>query len=230
MAKIAFDVSSQNPADSAGGNFKTPKPGVYSVVLKEVKAEKPDGKDRRLAITAEIKSGEFKGSRMWEYISLESEAVAWKLDQFLLACGIATTKKRKGSFDTDDVQGMTIKVRVKHETYNGEVRARIGAFLEGSDEDDEESDTDEDDEDLDDAENDESEDDEDEDDGEDDEDGGDDEDEDSSDDDEDSDDYDSWSVPDLRTELKERELSTKGGKAILVKRLRADDNGSAFDE
>lgn len=40
--------------------------------------------------------------------------------------------------------------------------------------------------------------------------------------------YDDMSVPDLRKELKERELETKGAKAVLVKRLREDDNGEPF--
>lgn len=225
MAKVTFDVSSQDPAKSAGGDFKVPKPSVYTVVLKEVKVTKPDGKDRRLEIVSEIKSGEFKGSRFWDYISLENEAVEWKLDQFLQAVGIATGKKRKGSFDTDDIQGETIRVRSKHETYNGEVRAKVAAFLPAAeDEEDEEPDDEEvDDEPEDDEEDDTEEDDEEE------SDDGDEEEAEA----EAEDDYDEWSVPDLRTELKERELSTKGGKVVLVKRLRADDAGESdgpFDD
>jgi hypothetical protein len=37
------------------------------------------------------------------------------------------------------------------------------------------------------------------------------------------DDYDEWDVEDLRTELKDRSLATKGGKRVLIGRLRRDD-------
>lgn len=42
-------------------------------------------------------------------------------------------------------------------------------------------------------------------------------------DEEDEDDYEEWDLDDLRTELEERSLSTKGGKKVLVGRLRKDD-------
>jgi hypothetical protein len=37
------------------------------------------------------------------------------------------------------------------------------------------------------------------------------------------DDYDEWSLEDLRTELKDRSLATKGGKRVMIARLRRDD-------
>ena len=43
-------------------------------------------------------------------------------------------------------------------------------------------------------------------------------------DDEDEDDYDEWSLDDLKEELEQRSLSTKGSKKLLVSRLRKDDS------
>lgn len=42
-------------------------------------------------------------------------------------------------------------------------------------------------------------------------------------DEDDNDDYDEWTQDDLKTELEERSLSTKGSKRLLVSRLRKDD-------
>ena len=42
-------------------------------------------------------------------------------------------------------------------------------------------------------------------------------------DEEPEDDYEEWSLEDLRTELKDRSLATKGGKKVMITRLRRDD-------
>ena len=39
-----------------------------------------------------------------------------------------------------------------------------------------------------------------------------------------SDDYDEWPVEDLKTEAKDRSISDRGGKSVLIARLRRDDS------
>jgi hypothetical protein len=80
-----------------------------------------------------------------------------------------------------------------------DLRAAIQEMMEDEEEDEEEEPEEEDEEEEDDEEDDEEE------------------------DEEDSDNYESMSVAELRTELKNRELETKGKRTVLIARLRTDD-------
>lgn len=285
MVKLKYDVSQSDAAKAAGGDFEQPKPGVYKAKVvsiktthpKNQKTGQPDESRQMLEVIYEITDKKFKGSRLWDYIvdfdDPESSS-NWKFDQFLQAFSVASKKKRKGTFDTDDIIGEPCKIRVKAGSYNGAYSADLGAvILWDPDEDDDDDDIEEDDEELEDEDDldEEEEDDEDEEDEEDEE--GEDEDEESEYlteeglmeltlaevkaiatddfeidplpkgkskivaaileaqgdfDDEDSEDYGDWSVSDLKSELDDRELSTKGKKADLVKRLKDDDAEEPF--
>ena len=135
MAVIKFDVSGSDPKAAFAGGGKQPTPGVYTVKLKDCKPGfrkgdngQPDKTAPRLEITAEIQDKKFKGSLLYDYISF-SEASQWKMDQFLQVLGLASTSKRKGSFDTAKVVGKKVKVRVTGDTYNGEYRGKLNAYL-----------------------------------------------------------------------------------------------------
>lgn len=213
MAKIKFDVSSSD-AEKATANYAQPTPGVYRIKIKALDVKKPDGKDRRIEAQYEIvQDKKFKGARLFDYINLESESSAWKLDQFLQAVGAASTKKRSGSFDTEALLGKDLMCRVKNELYQGEQRAKVGGVFALSDDEDEASeDSDEGTEDVDEE-------------GEDEELAEDDEDE-----SEEETDYSEWEISDLKAELKRRELSTKGKRTELTTRLEEDDAEDPFDE
>lgn len=156
MAKIKFDVSKTDPEAATGGNFEPPKPGVYRAKVLEIEdthpknpqTGKPDTKRHMLKVVYEVtEKGKFKGSRVWDYIvdyTDPESASIWKWDQFLQAFGVASKKKRKGTFDTDDVIGEACKIRVKGDSYGGEYSAKIGAVLALSDEDDDEDDVEDD--------------------------------------------------------------------------------------
>jgi hypothetical protein len=181
VPRIKYDVRG---VDSGGGE-RHPA-GVFKMKIKAITVEKPEGMDRRMKIEFSGTGKHAKTMPIFEYINLESEATRWKLRQFLEAVGhIKTKAKESGSYDPDDFVGMTINVRVREDTYNGEYSPKIGAMLkptgDAADADDEPDDEpDEDDE-------------------------PDDEEEDSGDDDEDED-YSEWTDVELRDELKERDL------------------------
>jgi hypothetical protein len=106
MPVVKFDVSGSDPKAAFAGGGKQATPGVYTVKLKEVKPGfrkgdngQPDKSAPRLEVLAEIQDKKFKGSLLYDYISF-SEASQWKMDQFLQVLGLASTSKRKGSFDT----------------------------------------------------------------------------------------------------------------------------------
>lgn len=220
MAKIKFDVTSSDPDKAGGANFEDPKPGVYRAKVKEVNQTyaknrdtgKPD-KDRPM-LEVVFAFEEAKYGNIWDYITF-TEASAWKMDQFLQAFGVASSKKRKGTFDTDDIVGSSCKLRVKADSYNGEYRARVGAvipLLEDDDlvDDDEEYDEPEED-DYDEDEEEELE-----------------EDDDEEDEEEEESGYDDMSIKALKAELQARELKTTGKREALIERLVEDDEEMPF--
>lgn len=205
--KIKYDVSGSDPEKASGSNFQQPKPGVYTVKVREIEAKDSKAGNPMLVVNVEVVNDEeFKGSYLRDYIGL-TDSTAWKLDQFLQAFGVTSTQKRSGTLDTDTLLGKTCDVRVKGETYNDSYQAKISAWIigiGGDAGDDEDGFVDEGDADFD-------------------EDVADAEPAPSADDQ-----YDAMSTMDLRKELAERELETKGPKPALVARLREDDGADAF--
>ena len=143
MPVVKFDVSGTDP--DAAKSYEQPKPGVYRAKVHEVtlgysKGEngKPDKSRPRLEVIYEITDKKYKGARLWEYISF-GETSQWKMDQFLQAFGIATKKKRTGSFKTEAIVGEACKLRIKAgKNLEGEYRGEVGAVLPMADEEDDE--------------------------------------------------------------------------------------------
>jgi hypothetical protein len=230
---VKFDVSKSDPA-KATASFEPPPPGVYKAKITECAVTKPSGKDRRIEVVLEAvkNTGKKKvanGQKWWEYINLESEAAVWKLDQFLQAFGLANGKKRKGSFDPEDLVGELCLVRCATETDNKEdpptKRSRCKAILALDAEDESDDESDDDDDDSSDDDDDDSADDDD-----------DDEDSDSSDDSEEEEEdaeaqnYDDMSLSELKAECKERGLKAEGSRSVITKRLQKSDEQPFDDE
>jgi SAP domain len=217
MARIKYDVRNVEATV-----FEQPKPGIYPAKLENVELGKSKAGNEQLVIQLRLKSGDYKGALLWHYVPTDEDSPgAFRMVELVKVLGLKPT----GTLDTDRIEGQSIQVRVKADSYNGEYRARVGALLPEA-EDDEDLSEDEDepesengasatkrrtrraepeaDEDEPEAEE-----------------GGEDE-------DEDADDYDEWEIKELRAELKERGLRTAGNKTGLIKRLREDD-GSEDD-
>lgn len=137
MAKVKYDVSGQDPEKSKARVFVDPQPGVYLCEIVECKPGfknvdgKPDKKQPRLEVIYEVIDDDVvppqaKGARLWDYISF-GESSKWKLDQFLQAVGETNTKKREGTFDTDSVIGMPVRIRVIGSTIGEGESARYKA-------------------------------------------------------------------------------------------------------
>ncbi len=238
ISRIKYDVS-----DVEASDFKVAPAGLYRAKITQCLDAKPEGKDRRLELIYEIVGTDEKYGRIYDYVNLESEAAAFRLRALVDAVGL----KPKGTLDTSKIEGEEIMLRVKHETWNDEVRAKAGSLLPA----DESGEDDEDEEDLEDDEDEEDE-------GEayeemptaalrqeceerglkkggkkaqlvarleadDEADDEDEEEEEATDGDEDEDDYSSWEISDLKEELKERGLKSAGKKSVLVARLEKDD-------
>ena len=219
MAVLKFDVTGSDPA-RANQNFEPPKPGVYRAKVAEINSgfSKTDGKpDRtkpRLEVIYHIQHPDYMNAPLWDYIAF-TEASQWKLDQFLQATGVATAKKRKGSFDTDRLIGKFVNVRVRAgKNLQDEYKADVGGVWAATEED--EDFEDEDAEEEEDLEEDEDEDEEDE--------------EAEEEEDEPEDVYAGMSVAQLRTAAKDKGLETKGTASAIKTRLIEFDEAQAEED
>jgi hypothetical protein len=149
-------------------------------------------------------------SQLHRYIMLDSE---WAEQRIAELCD-AFLGKRPKSLNATTLVGKTAAVKLKGEVYEGEERAKIQRFLELDEAEEDEDDVDPEEEEEDDDVEDEDE----------------DEDEDEEEAEDDEDDYNDWSLVQLRSELKRRELDSKGKKDELVERLQEDDEGSDDEE
>jgi hypothetical protein len=214
--KLKFDVSGSDPAKATGSNFEPPPAGTYNCRIDETTMGTTRKGDQMITAVYEITDGQHKGKKLWDRIVL-TKAAEWKLDQFLQALGIASSRKRKGVLDLEEIVGERITVKVKQGEYNGNPTAEVDRVSAAADSDDLDEDEDEEDYDEDLDEDDDL-----------DEDVDDDLEEEEEEDEEQSatdsdDDYESMSLAELRAELKERELNAKGAKPSLIARLREND-------
>jgi SAP domain-containing protein len=148
MARIKHSLTKDDLA-KVGRGAEPPKPGTYRAKIVEVNPETPKDKDPRIAVIYEITSkGEGNGYRLYDYLT-ESPASKWKKDQFFVAAGLVQTvggKIKVLELDTDKVHKLPeVLVRVKHETYNDETRAKPQGVFPLDDDDPDETDADEDD-------------------------------------------------------------------------------------
>lgn len=256
---LKFDVSGSDPDKAQQGRRESPRPGRYVLKIKEINPTFAKGDGGRpdkirpqvevifeVAGAAKVKNRKYKGSQLWFYFpSPESETYenwSWKADQFLQAIGVASKKKRAGSFNTTKVVGTLVDATIiAGANQAGDYKGDIGLLLpydkdtfaeaaaeENSDDADEDESDDEDE--IDDENEDEDEDDEDDDDESDEDD--EDEDEDEEDDGDEDEAYDDMDVKALRVLAKERGLIPRGTKAAVIARLEADDEeeGGGEDE
>lgn len=138
MPKVKYDL---RDVEAAGG-FDAPPPGLYRAKLAECNQGKSKAGNDMLTCIYEITRGDFKGSRVWDYIVLGQEGFPErKLRQFLEAVEqITGSKNEKGSFDPDAFEDTEVQLRLKNEEYEEEQRPRVSAVLPLPDDDDESDD------------------------------------------------------------------------------------------
>lgn len=128
MPKIKYDL---RDVEAAGGSFEAPPPGLYRAKLEQCNQKKSKSGNDMLECVYELTRGDFKGSKVWDYIVIGVEGFPErKLRQFLEAVGHITGKKNaKGGFDPDEFEDTEVQLRLKNETYDDEPRARVAAVL-----------------------------------------------------------------------------------------------------
>lgn len=127
MPIVKYDL---RDVESSGG-FETPPPGLYRAKLVECNKKKSKADNDMLECVYELTKGDFKGSKVWDYIVLGVEGFPErKLKQFLEAVEHIVGKRgAKGSFDPDEFEESEVQLRLKNETYDDEPRARVSAVL-----------------------------------------------------------------------------------------------------
>ena len=106
--------------------FSVPAIGPHEVQIVDVTEKKSNSNNPMMEIVAEIISGESKGSKLWEYI-VYNEYADSKFGQILHACGKDPSVKREMSANL--FMGLTATIQIKHETYQGEKRAKIHYWI-----------------------------------------------------------------------------------------------------
>ena len=126
-----FDVRESDPSKAIQGGGEQAPVGMYQAKVVKVtnRAETTNGEKNDLEVIYEI-TGDANGKALaepyavlYDYVNFD---VAWKLDQFLQAMGLATSSKRTGQGDENKLKGKKVKLRVKGDTWNGEYRAKVG--------------------------------------------------------------------------------------------------------
>lgn len=152
MAKLKYDVSGIEYGEA--GDLEQPKPGVYKATIKEINPgfskDKDSGNPDRSRPRLEVVLGDLhplndpddttKYAQLWRYLSY-SEAAEIYMAQFMEAIGVATSKKRKGTWDPDEHVGKTVKIRVVADTnQDGDYRGKVNGIFayDGEDGDDDE--------------------------------------------------------------------------------------------
>jgi hypothetical protein len=231
MTKVQFDVSESDPveAQKATGGFESPRPGRYHGEVLEVTAKGSGGDPKKpmLEVVFQLIAADKddnqrfvdQNSRLWGYYLLPGHPSyqgfsVLKTDQFLQAAGLASVRKRKGTFDTDDIEGAIIGINVRAgKNLDGDYRGEIGSVF-AVDEGEALVSGEEDDEDLrgldvvpdepgDDSE---------------------------PESDEEVPPYEEWSLAELKEEAEARELATTGNKARIIARLEEDDESEEEEE
>jgi len=143
--RIKLDHSEQDP-DQSTASFEQPKPGIYRVRVEEATVRFNNKKLRDIEVVAKVVAPKYEGARLWDYPSF-SKAAMWKMDQFMIAMGLMSRKKRRQEIKSEKelerkLKGTYAMVRVRGDSYEGEYKAKIAQWMpddeeySGDDEDD----------------------------------------------------------------------------------------------
>ena len=125
MTPHDYDPSGYDP--SRAGSFEIPDTGPCRVFIEDATEKRSQAGNLMFELVAKVLEGQKgAGSRMWEYIVLEgsgAELADSKIGAIFDSCGVDPSLRRRVS--AKSFIGLTGTVEVKHETRDGQTRARI---------------------------------------------------------------------------------------------------------
>ena len=112
----------------AGNRFLVPD-GIYEMEIIDAKEKKSQAGNPMLEIKWEIvgKNGD-NGPQLKDWLVM-SEAVMWKIDAFLVACGKHPGEGVEIELDADDLIGVAVRARLKQEKDAKGTNMRVDAYL-----------------------------------------------------------------------------------------------------
>ena len=120
--------------------FQRAPEGEHTAKIVSAEAKASQSGNDMIVVCFEVTKGEGKGSRVYENYPLVDTAL-WKLKSLLQAMGMKADGKVQ--IDLDKLVGKVVTIVVKHEEYEGKLRARLDEvkkFSVASSEDDEDED------------------------------------------------------------------------------------------
>lgn len=120
--------------------FQRAPEGEHTAKIVSAEAKASQSGNDMIVVCFEVTKGEGKGSRVYENYPLVDTAL-WKLKSLLQALGMKADGKVQ--IDLDKLVGKVVTIVVKHEEYDGKLRARLDEvkkFSVASSEDDEDED------------------------------------------------------------------------------------------
>lgn len=130
-------------------SFQRASEGEHAAKIVSAEVKQSQGGNDMVVVCFEVTKGDDKGSRVYENYPLIDTAL-WKLKGLLQAIGMKADGKVQ--IDLDKLVGKVVTIVVKHEEYEGKIRAKVdevkkfSAAPASDDEDDEDEDDDLDDE------------------------------------------------------------------------------------
>lgn len=115
--KIALDVTQAK-------EFEAVPAGYYSVVVQKVEPRTSQAGNPCLSLDLQITEGEYAGRHLFYILPLVKEA-DWRVKSLLEAAGVPYGPD---GFDSDDLLGRELVVKVRVEVYEGTETNRISAF------------------------------------------------------------------------------------------------------
>lgn len=135
-------------------SFQRASEGEHAAKIVSAEVKQSQGGNDMVVVCFEVTKGDDKGSRVYENYPLIDTAL-WKLKGLLQAIGMKADGKVQ--IDLDKLVGKVVTIVVKHEEYEGKIRAKVDevkkfSAVASDDEDDEDDDLDDEAEDEDDEE------------------------------------------------------------------------------
>jgi hypothetical protein len=114
--------------DKAGQDNLVPE-GTY--VARIDKVEERKGKDSgepywNLELTV-VDPTDFEGRKVWDILMLNPQSM-WKLRAVCVSAGISV-EGRAGAFDSEELLQQEVQIKVIHEAYQGQARARVKQYV-----------------------------------------------------------------------------------------------------
>lgn len=103
-------------------SFKKASEGEHGCRIASAELKQSSGGNDMIVVAYEVIRGEDKGARVYENYPLTDTAL-WKLKGLLEAIGMKADGKV--SLDLDRLIGKSVNIVVKHEEYDGKIRARV---------------------------------------------------------------------------------------------------------